>query len=131
MSLATQMVADVTTVFLSTSEHAETFTHTPAGSTTATTYTGIIERGEAVLASDFADGLIRKVMATIETATNGVATTGGPASVKRGEKIVFDNLDWRVAGRGRDDGCGMQIITVERPEIETLEATQGSIRRRG
>ena len=113
-TLAAQIVLDATDVFLNVDEFAEAFSHTPASVGASTTaYCGVIEIGEALVPQQFSDGVHYTQVATIYTATNGTATTGGPTSVAEGDTITIGGVDYKVYSRP-EKAAGMQTIVVHR-----------------
>lgn len=109
MTLRDVMQADVSDVFLITTEHAETARYRENDTGLWRSVAVIIERGEGVMVQGWADGSGSKPMATI------YAQTSAPLDgVKDGSQFDFDSYEWRVEGVPQNDGYGMQTINVVR-----------------
>lgn len=108
MTLADLITADVSTVFLNTSDFAESITHRPGGvsaNDTAVTVVFIPDQGSTANRKDDTTGEARVSTATIHAATSlGIAAA---------DQFVRNSEVWSVLTVGPDSG-GMQKVAVQR-----------------
>lgn len=109
MTLREVMQADVSDVFLITTEHAETIRYRENDTGLWVNVTAIVERDEGVQVTGVDDGYMSKPQATIYC-----QTTSPLDNVREGSQFEFDNHEWRVEARPQNDGFGMQSITAVR-----------------
>jgi hypothetical protein len=117
MTLASQIVSDVPTVFLNTDDFAETVTYYPRGRAKLS-IAADVRRREDTRVTGFDDGRSKKKEATIHIQSSAVDSAIG-------DRITFDGVTWEVVGRSQRGG-GMQ--TLELASVESVEKSPGDRR---
>lgn len=110
MSLASLMAADVSDVFLNTSEHAETITHIPYG-VSDVEVTAVVERLEPIPRDGF----------TIAQAKVYIASS---VCVGKRDAFFFNDRRYDVV-RFEEPEAGLRVVYVERRDGEWKGAETG------
>ena len=108
MDLADQMNDDVSSVFLNTSEHAESVTFLAVGKTPVT-ISAIINREEGALVIGAPDGQLLTRRAVLYISTD---STDGIENITEKDVLYFDGRQWKLMERPQNDGYGMQMVRV-------------------
>ena len=124
MTLREVMQADVSAVFLITTDHAETIRYRQNDTGLWVSVTAIVERNEGVQVTGYDDGRGCELQATIYC-----QTTSPLDDVKEGSQFEFDSHEWRVEGRPQNDGFGMQSLMVVRQRTMERSAREYRLNR--
>ena len=140
MTLKSQMLGDVSTVFLDNDEHGEPVQYRER-SGDFTDYTAIVDRAEQLGATQARDGIAYLPTCSVHMATDG---TNGPSTFHEGDAVRIakvtpvttfptDECDyetWYVAGIPSDDGAGLKNLELSRTERREVSTQTFRNRRR-
>lgn len=126
MTLASQIISDVTDVFLNSDEFAESVSYTPFGSS-AKSINAVVEYEETVESSPQIDGRGRVKRARMYISTDA---TDGVATPTNKDTVEINSADWNVVGSPESD-AGMWVLSIERFESTEKGARDHRINRGG
>jgi hypothetical protein len=114
MTLAAQLVADVSAVFLNTSDFAEAITYTPYVNGVAQTpksITAVVDRGDNVHMVVGMDGQEAPERVTLFISTDGTAGVANPAY---GDRVTLDSVEYAVNEIRERKQSGAHLLGAER-----------------